>query len=135
MPRADVAVIGAGITGIACALAAALRGYSVVLFERGWRAQGASAMNPGLILPVAQPRGVLRRRALWSRRLWLEIASDAGFWITECGSLHVAHRSYELGVLEEFAAGNPDLELRLLTAAEAVARSPRLRKSARICAL
>ena len=47
--NADIAIIGAGIVGLAHALTAAKRGYRVVLIERAPRAHGASVRSFGLI--------------------------------------------------------------------------------------
>ncbi len=41
--KADIAIVGTGIVGLAHALAASKRGHSVVLFERTPQAQGCLA--------------------------------------------------------------------------------------------
>lgn len=103
----DVAVVGAGIVGLAHALAAAKRGLKVVVFERDEWAVGASIRNFGLVWPVGQPAGPLYDRALWSREIWREIAARSGFWCAASGSLHLAHNRDELDVLEEFLETTP----------------------------
>src|SRR5262249_17402869 len=54
-------------------------------------------------------------------------AAQAGFWHDPCGSLHVAFRPDEWGVLEEFAARAPGHDCRLLQADEVLARCPAVR--------
>ncbi|HVZ98934.1 MAG TPA: FAD-binding oxidoreductase [Caulobacterales bacterium] len=49
--RADVCVIGGGYTGLSAALAAAERGFSVVLLEAGRIGWGASGRNGGQMIP------------------------------------------------------------------------------------
>ncbi|GAA4829971.1 TIGR03364 family FAD-dependent oxidoreductase [Saccharopolyspora rosea] len=120
MNRADVAVVGGGIVGLAHALAVARRGARVVLFERDERAVGASLRNFGLLWPIGQP-GDRYERALRSREIWLEMARRAGLWCAEVGSLHLAYHADEQAVLEEFLDTTPaarERGCRLLTPAE-----------------
>lgn len=124
--RTEVAVVGAGIVGLAFAWEAARRGHSVVLFDRTVRPEGASVRNFGMIWPIGQRPGEEYQRALRSRQRWLELRDQAGLWVAECGSLHVAHHDDENEVLREFAAAGAKLGVacEYLTAAEAVKRAP-----------
>lgn len=136
--RADVAVIGAGIVGLAHALAAAKLGLKVVLFERDQRAVGASVRNFGLVWPVGQPRGVLYERALRSRQIWLEVAAKSGMWCAESGSLHLAYHRDEQAVLEEYLQLTPAAHqqgCRLLSAGEVADKSRAARQQDLRCAL
>lgn len=120
----DIGIVGAGIVGLAHAWSAAERGHRVTVFERSGRARGASVRNFGMIWPIGQPLGELHNLALMSRDRWLRLA-DAGIWINPCGSMHLAHRADEWNVLEEFAAlTGKEASCRLLTSAEAIAKSP-----------
>jgi FAD dependent oxidoreductase TIGR03364 len=105
--RADVAVIGAGILGLAHAFVLARRGRRVVLFERGLRASGASIRNFGMIWPIGQPAGEMHEVARRSRELWLEALHAARLPHLPTGSLHVAHHDDEADVLREFAELGP----------------------------
>lgn len=100
----DVAVVGAGILGLAHAYAFARRGLRVIVFEQHARAQGASVRNFGMIWPVGQPDGSAYRLALRSRDIWLDVLRAAGLWHRPSGSLHLAYHDDEAEVLREFAA-------------------------------
>ena len=71
--RADVCVVGGGITGSSAALELAERGYSVVLLEAGVIGYGASGRSGGQILPglgtdmatVEKALGRERARDIW----------------------------------------------------------------------
>jgi len=123
--QADVAIVGAGIVGLAHALAAARRGLRVVLFDRTEPAVGASVRNFGLLWPVGQPAGVRHDRALRSREIWSEVATAAGLHIDPAGSLHLAYRADEWALLREFAATplGSSHGRTLLTPKETIARS------------
>ena len=107
--KADIAIVGTGIVGLAHALAASKRGHSVVLFERTPQAQGASIRNFGMIWPIGQAPGQVHQRALRTREIWRDLAPKAGFWLAETGSLHLAYADDEYAVHQEFAALAPDL--------------------------
>src|SRR5262245_12865107 len=100
----DVAVVGAGIVGLAHAWAAAKRGLKVTLFERTEWAVGASIRNFGLIWPIGQPFGPAHDHAMRARELWEGVAAKAGLYRMGTGSLHLAYREDEQAVLEEFFA-------------------------------
>lgn len=95
-------VVGAGIVGLACARALALKGYKVTVYERNERAIGASIRNFGMVWPVGQPSGPAYHWARRSREIWQEICDAAGIWYAPSGSLHLAYSDAELAVMEEF---------------------------------
>jgi FAD dependent oxidoreductase TIGR03364 len=101
--RADVAVVGAGIAGLANAYTIASRGRRVVVFERNSQARGASVRNFGMIWPTGQPPGRQLETALRSREIWLEVLKAAGIPYSPAGSLHAVYRSDEATVACEFA--------------------------------
>ncbi|HKD08358.1 MAG TPA: TIGR03364 family FAD-dependent oxidoreductase [Bryobacteraceae bacterium] len=123
--RADVAIVGGGILGLAHAWAFAKKGKRVVLFERKQRASGASVRNFGMIWPVGQPAGEMHSIALRSRDIWLEALKAARLSYRPTGSLHVAHHPDEAAVLREFAEIGPPAgyACRWLGPAETLARS------------
>ena len=108
-PTADVAIVGAGILGLAHAYIAAKAGKSVVVFEKSPRAAGASVRNFGMIWPIGQPAGTMLSLSLRSRELWLEILGHAKLPRRETGSLHVTYRADEAAVAQEFAELAPKL--------------------------
>lgn len=101
--RADVAIVGAGILGLAHALAAAKQGRKVVVFERDPQPLGASVRNFGMIFPIGTTPGRAHNLALRSREVWLELAAAVGFWHDPVGTLIVAYHEDELAVMAEFA--------------------------------
>lgn len=100
----DLAIVGAGIVGLAHALAAARRGLKVVVVDRDPRACGASVQNFGFVTITGQDAGETRRRALRSRDVWEAVAAEAGIAIQQRGALVVARRRESRELLAAFAA-------------------------------
>jgi FAD dependent oxidoreductase TIGR03364 len=123
---ADIAIVGAGIVGLAHAYFALKKGYKVVLFERDEYAVGASIRNFGMLWPIGQEPGVGLNAALRSRIHWKEIADQAGIWNDQNGSLHLAYHADEWNVLNEFISlyDNAPYECRLVSPGEIAKLSP-----------
>jgi len=119
----DLAVVGAGIVGLAHALAAAKRGLRVVVIDRDAQANSASIRNFGLVVVTGQDPGISYQRAARSRQVWTEVAAEAGIDILQRGKLVVAQRPEALAVLEAFAAGAEGGDCHLLTRDEVVAEN------------
>lgn len=123
----DLAVIGAGIVGLAHALAAARRGKRVVVIDRDAAANGASIRNFGFVTVTGQQAGQCWERAMRSREVWAEVASAAGIAIEHQGLLVAARRPEARRVLESFASTAMGRDCRLLEPAQASEFVPTLR--------
>ncbi|HEV2171216.1 MAG TPA: FAD-dependent oxidoreductase, partial [Candidatus Binatus sp.] len=104
-----MAIVGAGILGLAHAYFAAKRGRSVVVFERTARAQGASVRNFGMIWPIGQRAGIVHQTAMRSRQIWQEFLDAARLPYRPTGSLHVVYHQDEAEVAREFVERAPGL--------------------------
>jgi FAD dependent oxidoreductase TIGR03364 len=124
-PRADVAIVGAGILGLAHAYVAAKSGKSVMVIEKNGRAAGASVRNFGMVWPIGQPAGTMLELSLRSRELWVEVLDLAKLPRRETGSLHLTYRADEAAVAQEFAQLGPKLgyQCSWLNPAEVLERS------------
>jgi FAD dependent oxidoreductase TIGR03364 len=108
-----VAVVGAGIVGLAHAVEALDRGCRVTVLERDERAVGASVRNFGHVCATAQTGRTLEL-ALATRERWLRLGEKAGFEVQQAGTVVVARTAAERQVLEEFAAERGPDQVRLL---------------------
>jgi FAD dependent oxidoreductase TIGR03364 len=125
-PRFDLAVVGAGIVGLACALAAARRGKRVVVIDRDAQANGASVRNFGFVTVTGQARGAMWRRARRSREVWAEVAVEAGIPVLHEGLLMTARRPESVALIEAFLDTEMGEGCELLDAATARRRQPGL---------
>jgi FAD dependent oxidoreductase TIGR03364 len=109
-------IVGAGIIGIAHALAARKAGFDVVILERNPRPLGASVRNFGTLWPIGCAAGSEREQALFGVERWKALGRLAGFPVDACGSLTLAYRDESWEALNQFATRTPDSVL--LSAAE-----------------
>lgn len=98
----DVAIVGAGIVGLAHALAAAREGRRVLVIDRDAQANGASIRNFGFVTVTGQEQGTVWRRARRSRDVWMELAGPAGIAIEHHGLTMVAQRPEARAVCAAF---------------------------------
>jgi len=125
----DLAVVGAGIVGLAHALAAARLGKRVVVIDRDAAANGASIRNFGFLTVTGQQAGTCWERAMRSRDVWAEVAPQAGIAVEHAGLCVAARRPEARRVLEAFAATAMGRECRVLEPAAATEKVPALRQS------
>jgi len=122
---ADLAIVGAGIVGLAHAYHALKKGLKVVLFEKEHFAIGASVRNFGMIWPIGQAPGDGLELALRSREHWMEVSEEAGFWLNPSGSLHVVYHQDEWDVLNEFVGLYPNnYQTQLISPTEVLKKFP-----------
>ena len=114
----DLAVVGAGIVGLGCALAAARLGKRVIVIDRDAQANGASVRNFGFITVSGQAAGEMWTRAMRSRDVWAEVAADANIEILQKGLVLSARRPESVAVLEAFVRTDMGAGCRLLSAAD-----------------
>lgn len=102
--RYDLAIVGAGIVGLAHALAAARRGLKVVVIDSDAQANGASVRNFGFVAVTGQQAGTTWARARRSAEVWKEVAPKAGITVEQRGLAVAAQRPEAAALLEAFRA-------------------------------
>ena len=105
--KVDIAIVGAGIMGLAHAVHAARAGLSIAVFERDAKARGASVRNFGMLAVVAQAPGAQLDDALRALACWRDVAGQAGIEVEQSGCLFLARETEEMSVLSEFASAAP----------------------------
>jgi D-hydroxyproline dehydrogenase subunit beta len=125
--RFDLAVVGAGIVGLATALAAVRHGLRVIVVDRDAQANGASVRNFGFITVTGQERRFMWARARRSREVWSEVAAAAAIPIVHEGLWMVVRRQESVDLLQAFLRTEMSEGCRLLSPAAARERCPALR--------
>lgn len=110
----NIVIVGAGIVGLAHALAAARAGLAVTVIDREARANGASIRNFGFVTVTGQQAGDTWRRARRSGEIWAEICAATGIPVLHRGLLLAARRPEALAVLEQFVCGSMGEGCRIL---------------------
>jgi L-2-hydroxyglutarate oxidase LhgO len=134
----EVAVIGAGVVGLACAAELARAGWAVVVIERHSRpAQETSSRNSGVVhAGMYYPEGSLKAQTcVEGRDLLYERCAKLGIPHRRVGKLIVAVESGELAALEQIRAraiANGAGGIAELDAAAIRAREPRVRALAAV---
>lgn len=142
----DVAVVGGGVIGLACAWRAAQRGLRVTVLERGEPGGGASHVAAGMLAPVAEAelggdaaRCVLElglasaaRYPAFVAELAEAAGADPGY--LRCGTLLVARDRDEAEALERELALRRErgLEVERLLGSQARRREPALAPALRL---
>ena len=116
----DVAVVGAGIVGLSCARAAALRGLRVIVIDRDAQANGASVRNFGFVTVTGQERGLPWERARRACAIWQQVAQQARIPILQRGMRMMTRREEGVAVLEAFMKTEMAEGCELLDAAAAL---------------
>ena len=131
----DLAIVGAGIVGLAHALAAARRGLRVVVIERAPRANGASIRNFGFVTVTGQQRGESWQLARRSRDIWAEVAPKAGIPVEHKGLFLTLRRPEAVAVAETFLQTEMGAGCTLLDADTLRVQQPRIAASDTLGAL
>ena len=140
MENIDTVVIGAGVVGLAAALAVARRGHSVCVIERERRAGLAGSTHNSQVIHsgIYYPPGSLKaRHCVAGARMLYDFCATHDVPHGRCGKLIVAKDDHEIGSLEALYArgeSNGVSSLRMVDQAFIRAREPHIRAKAALYA-
>ena len=126
----DVAIVGAGIVGAACADECSRRGMKVVLLDRDMVGGGATAAGMGhvVVMDDSEAQFALTR---YSQRLWQQLRPELPVEVEydECGTIWVAANDEELEEVRRKHKyyGDRDVETKILDANGLYDLEPNLR--------
>jgi L-2-hydroxyglutarate oxidase LhgO len=99
----DILVVGAGVVGLACARALALRGHAVIVAEKtagignGVSSRNSEVIHAGMYYPAGSVRA---RHCVAGRRMLYEYCASHGVAHKKCGKLIVATNHLERAKIE-----------------------------------
>ena len=140
MENIDTVVIGAGVVGLAAALAVARRGHSVCVIERERRAglagstHNSQVIHSGIYYP---PESLKARHFVAGARMLYDFCATHDVPHDRCGKLIVAQDDHGIGSLEALYArgeANGVCSLRMVDQAFIRAREPHIRAKAALYA-
>lgn len=108
MERVDIAVIGAGVTGLACAARLAAEDRTLVVFDKAERygtetsSRNSEVLHAGLYYP---PNSLKNRLCHEGRRMLYALGEDAGIFTQKTGKYIVATNEEEASRLETLREG------------------------------
>ena len=136
MEEIDAVVIGAGVVGLASALALARRGHTVCVLERDARPGLATSTRNSQVIHAGfyYPAGSLKaRHCVEGARLLYAFCEQHGVPVRRAGKLVIANEPHDLATLERLHARgmeNGVADLTLVDAAFVRAREPHVRAHA-----
>ena len=122
----DIAIIGAGVIGLAHAYSAVKRGMRVVVFDRDVRANGASIRNFGFITVTGQERGLSWELARQTRGIWAEVAPKAGIPILQQGLVLTLRYPESVALAQAFLKTEMGEACHFLNRDQAIAQYPEI---------
>ena len=125
----DLAIVGAGIVGLAHALAAARLGKTVVVIDRDDAANGASIRNFGFVTVTGQQAGDCWQKAARSREIWTDVAEAANIPIVQRGLIVTERLPESEAVIDAFLQTEMGAECRRISVKEAAQQAPAIRKN------
>jgi FAD dependent oxidoreductase TIGR03364 len=123
----DVAIVGAGIVGLAHALAAARKSRKVAVIERDAFAVGASIRNFGFVTITGQQAGDCWEKARRARDIWEDVTEAARIPVLHRGLTMTGRRPEAEAVIDAFLATDMGKDCRRLSPSQAIDYVPALR--------
>ncbi|PID48599.1 MAG: TIGR03364 family FAD-dependent oxidoreductase [Proteobacteria bacterium] len=130
MKQYDLAVMGAGIVGLAAAYAAAKRGLQVAVIEKNSQCLSASMRGFGFVSVTGQRAGSHWQRAMQSRDIWSKLSQRADIKVLHTGLLIPAYRPEAAAVVDAFLETEMGEMCRLLDEEQALQIVPAVRTGA-----